>query len=185
MCEQIKKYESDFKIAGISFNADTGMTRVRFYITGLDKGIQEYRKLFYDEIINYEITEDVFNREKNIVIQEYNDNISSPQGTFFENVYRKYFNTTLPGGDLKVLKKLTYRDFIKFKNCYFGYPTYICNTSTSKIKYKDGEYITIKRNYNLIDKTEEAIKKKPLKEPFQKHHPLLDILIILNLIKMI
>ena len=112
MCEQIKKYESDFKISGISFNADTGMTRVRFYIAGLDKGIQEYRKLFYDEIINYEITEDVFNREKSIVIQEYNDTISSPQGTFFENVYKKYFNTTLSGGDLKVLKKLTYKDFI-------------------------------------------------------------------------
>ena len=163
MCEQIKKYESDFKIAGISFNADTGMTKVRFYITGLDEGIQKFRKLFYNEIINYDITEEVFNREKSIVMQEYNDAISSPHGTFFENVYRKYFNTTLPGGDLKSLKALTYVDFIKFKNCYFGYPTYICNTSSSKIKYKDGEYITIKRNYNLIDKTEEAKRGNKLK----------------------
>lgn len=163
MCEQIKKYESDFKIAGISFNACTEITKVKFYITGLDEGIKKFRKIFYDEIINYNITEDVFNREKSIVIQEYNDCISSPQGTFFENVYRKYFNTTLPGGDLTSLKKLTYEDFIKFKNYYFNYPTYICNTSTSKIKYKDNDYITIKKNYNLIDKTDDSYCGEKLK----------------------
>lgn len=163
MCEEVKKHESEFKVAGISFNATTGITKVKFYITGLDKGIQEYRKIFYDEIINYEITEEVFNREKSIVMQEYNDAISNPQGTFFENIYRKYFNTTLPGGDLDSLKKLTYEDFIKFKNCYFSYPTYICNTSSSKINYKDGDYITIKRNYNLIDKTDELEKNNNLK----------------------
>ena len=160
MCEKIKDFEEDFKRYGISYNASTGMTFVNFYIKGLDEGIQKFRKAFYDAIINYDIEKDVFERERNIVIQEYNDSLSSPYHTFIENAFRKYFYTTMPGGELSDLKKLTYNDFIKFKNCYFAYPTFICNTSSSKIKYKDNDYITIKRSYNLIDNTDHAFQKE-------------------------
>lgn len=150
MCEQLKSYELEFEKYGVNYNATTNLTYVEFYLKGLDDGIIKFRNKFYDLIVNYEITKDVFERERNIVIQEYHDCFLNPQSLFFINVYKKYFNTRSPIGELENLQNLTYEKFIDYKNKYFSYPTSICNTSSKKIK--KSEFKTIKnKNLNVID----------------------------------
>lgn len=134
MCNQLKQYELEFEKYGINYNASTGFTHVEFFISGLNDGIEKFRNIFYDLIVNYEIPEDVFERERNIVIQEYNDNLGSPYRVFCENIFRKYFGIRCSIGEMEDLKNLTYEMFIKHKKQYFNLPTYICNTSSSKIK---------------------------------------------------
>lgn len=141
MCEPIKKYELDFERYGINYNAITEFTSVCFFITGLDDGIIKFRNSFYDSIVNYQIPKEVFERERNIVIQEYNDSLGRPNSVFYENIFRKYFNTRCPIGEKSDLENLTYEQFIEYKNKYFSKPTFVCNTSSKKIKKNEFETI--------------------------------------------
>lgn len=167
MCNQLKDYELDFEKYGIGYNASTSLTYVNFYITGLDEGIIKFRKLFYDLVVNYEIPKDVFERERNIVIQEFNDALGKPRTVFFENVFRKYFNSRTALGEMNDLSNLTYEKFIEYKNKYFSKPTFICNTSASKIKRN--EFETQKITLNINDLTGLEFDKSigiPLHKPF-------------------
>ena len=164
MCNQLKNYELDFEKYGINYNASTNLTYVDFYLTGLDEGVIKFRDLFYDLVVNYQIPEEVFERERKIVIQEFNDILGRPRSVFNENILRKFFNIRSPLGEKKDLQNLTYDKFIEYKNKHFSKPTFICNTSSSKIK-KD-EFETQRIQLNLIDLTGSDSIGLPMHKPF-------------------
>lgn len=143
MCEPLKQYELEFEKYGINYNAATHFRFVDFYLTGLDEGIIKFRETFYNLICNYHITKEVFEREKLIVLQEYNDSLSIPDRVFIENVFRKYFYTRTPIGEMEDIKNITYEKFIEYKNKFFNKPSCICNTSSKKInklKFKTSKH---------------------------------------------
>lgn len=134
MCENIKKYELDFEKYGIGYNASTDFDEVKFHISGLAEGVDKFKELFYNEIVNYKITKDVFERERQIVIQEFNDILSRPRQVFILNILRKYIQVNVPIGEFNDLENLTYEKFIDYKEKYFSVPTFVFNTTPNKIK---------------------------------------------------
>jgi predicted Zn-dependent peptidase len=134
MCEQVKKMEDDFLINGISWNADTSNNYMKFYMIGLDDNLKELKDTFLNSIIDYKITKEVFEHEKNIIISEYISTYSNQYEMFSNNFFKKFFNSAMTLGVLSDIKSITYEQFIDFKNKYFNNPTHIFNISKSKYK---------------------------------------------------
>jgi predicted Zn-dependent peptidase len=150
MCEKLKELENDFIKYGLSYNAGTSSTGVCFYLTGLDKYVCKFKNEFIDAILNYEITEDVFNREKNIIVQEYIQSFSNQQSEFLKNFSRKMFNDYGAIGFIDDIKNITYNDFMSFKNEFFSIPDYLINVSNHKLKIKNIDKKIIKNVPNEI-----------------------------------
>ena len=108
MCEYIKEFENEMFINGLSYNAFTNIKNVIFFIQGIDKNIKNFRTKFYDAVVNYQITEEAFNRQKDIVIQELKNYETEQWDVFGQNINRKYFNTPGVIGKLDDLENLTF-----------------------------------------------------------------------------
>lgn len=150
MCEKLKELENDFIKYGLSYNAGTSSTGICFYLTGLDKYVCKFKNEFINAILNYEITEDVFNREKNIIVQEYIQSFSNQQSEFLKNFSRKMFNDYGAIGFIDDIKNITYNDFMSFKNEFFSIPDYLINVSNHKLKIKNIDKKIIKNVPNEI-----------------------------------
>ena len=72
MCEEVKAMESKMLEAGISWNAFTSSTEICFHISGLSEKVKELMCEFARKIITYKIPKEIFEREKNVVLTEYN-----------------------------------------------------------------------------------------------------------------
>ena len=134
MCEKIKDMENEFTKYSLSYNAGTSNDGIVFYLTGIDKYVNKFKYKFLDAVLSYKITEDVFERERNIIIQEYVQSLSDQYSEFFKNFNRKYFNEDGVIGFIDDLKNITYEKFIEFKEKYFSIPDYIINVSKYKFK---------------------------------------------------
>jgi len=154
MCEQVKSIEKKFHELGIIWNAYTSTSSVCYYMSGLCKSIKKFIPEFTDKILNYNITEDVFNREKQVVISEYMMYYNENYERFTNNWFRKHYNYTNECGLLEDLKNITYSKFIEFKNRVFNKPDnviFIHSKNISdienldKIEFKDN---LCQNNYN-------------------------------------
>lgn len=155
LCNKLKDLETDLKINGIKYNAWTSTENVVFHISGIDKNIKDFRIKFYNAVINYQITEDVFERERNIVIQELENMHSDQDSVFFENLNSKYFNLCSVGGLLSNLKNLTFNKFMEYKNRYYSIPDEIVLTSKydlteeEKAVLKTEDKLNLNKKYNF------------------------------------
>ena len=148
MCEPIKAFENELFINGLSYNAFTSIKNVVFHIQGIDKSVKDFRVRFYNEVVNYQITEEDFNRQKEIVIQELKNYQSDQYSVFDQNIKRKYFNAPDVGGEIDDLEKLTYDKFMFYKNTYFNIPDEII--LTSKYDLTEEENNILKTNNRLL-----------------------------------
>lgn len=125
MCENIKQYESLYKNYALNWNAETGNNTMFFHISGLSKYINKVKSQFLNSILNYKITEDVFERERSIILTEYIQHYSDQCSMFMSNWARKHLNSCGPIGYIEDLKNMTYEKFIEYKNTYYSNPSYI------------------------------------------------------------
>lgn len=160
MCEDVKKIESTIQEYGLSWNAYTSNNEVAFFLTGLTKNISLVMNTFMKMILNYKIPNEVFEREKKVVLTEYNMAASEQFGAFSINFNRIYYNSFDPIGYKEDIKNITYDQFIEFKNKWFSNPSYIIisthkddkNLTLDKINVDDLTFNNIKRfsrNYEL------------------------------------
>ena len=126
---QNKKIYNDFDNYGISHNAFTSENMIVFHITGLDKFVNKFKYNFYDNLSQFNITDKVFQNEKNIVIQEYLDYFNDQFYNHYENLKRKYLNSYGAIGELQDLKNINMNDCKKYFDLQFKYPTPIINVS--------------------------------------------------------
>lgn len=116
MCEQVKKFENKMKECSINWNACTTADEIVFFITGIDKYLRKFINKFTKAVTEYEITPEVFERERNIVIAEYKQSFNDEEARFYINFHRKHYNYTGVVGILNDLENITYENFMKFKN---------------------------------------------------------------------
>ena len=116
MCEQVKKFENKMKEYSVNWNAYTTSDEIVFFISGLDKYIKKFINKFTEAVLEYEITPEVFERERNIVIAEYKQSFNEEFERFYINFHRKHYNYTGVIGSLGDLENITYDKFMKFKN---------------------------------------------------------------------
>lgn len=116
LCENIKNYDAKLKEYGISWNAGTNEEGICFYMFGLDRYIRKFINKFTKAVLTYQITPEVFERERKIVIAEYKQRFNDEFARFCINFERKHYNHSAVIGSLSDLENITYDKFMEFKN---------------------------------------------------------------------
>lgn len=152
MCEQIKTIEQSLLELGLNWNAYTSNNEVAFFISGLEENVRKMMNEFAMLILNYEIPKEIFERERNVVLTEFNVYASDQDGGMWMNFMRRKYNSYDPSGRKKDLEELKYEDFIDFKKKYFSSPSYVKFTHSA-----NGKNLTESDVKDLI----EYLKDKP------------------------
>ncbi len=162
MYEPLMSMQNIFTKYAIFANAHVSNHELCIYMTGIDKCLDKFKNKFLDKILNYTIPENVFIRERDIVIQEYKEMMTTQYNIFITNHLRSCYNYAGPIGVLEDIENITYENFIKFKNKYFNKPTNIFSVGNKDFIRDDISFNNhkwdlklIRGNYNnipLIDK---------------------------------
>jgi len=132
LCKGLDPYMNSLEQDGISWNAYTSSREILFYMTGLEKNVKKWRKLFYEKISNFGVTEEQFLNEKKIVIEEYKDSFNDQVAWHFDNLFRKLYNKYDSIGLLEDLENLTFEDCKNFFELQYSKPNYIVDISKRK-----------------------------------------------------
>ena len=126
MCERVKEIENELNMNGIVWNGWTTPHFVCFYISGLNHNVKKMINKFLDCIMNYSISEEVFNREIKIIKEEYYKYYTLPDDIFRYNFHLKKFGIYEPIGSIENIENFTYNEMLDFKNKYFNKPLLLC-----------------------------------------------------------
>lgn len=146
MCGQFPKIEYILQKNGIEYNAYTSDTEVVFYISGLNKNVNKVSELFFDNVVNCDVTEQLFNREKDIVIQEYIQTFTQQERGHIFNTIRQNYNHCSTIGYKQSLENISYDQFVDYKNKYFNEPDY--RYFISNKQPKDVELLNNRSDFN-------------------------------------
>lgn len=147
MCESLKELEKDFLKDGLIYNAYTTPADIIFFVTGLDNKLKNIKERFIKTLLNYKPTQDIFEREKKIILSEYQMSMSRQIDEFANNFCRKYLNLYSPLGSLEDIKNISYTSFLEFYSKYFAKASQIINYSNYKLdneQYFINTYLTDK-----------------------------------------
>ena len=119
---KIKKYDEDYiddiiDYYGGNINAETSYDKTIYYIYGMAKYTKVFFDILYEIYFNSIITEEKFNREKNIIIKEINENYNNDDiaKTFMFN--NRYYKSV--GGNIQDINKITLEKLLKFKKKHY------------------------------------------------------------------
>jgi predicted Zn-dependent peptidase len=129
VCKSFDHLQDELDENGISWNAYTSGNEIVFYWTGLEENLSKYRGKFLDLISDFKITEEEFQNEKNIVIQEYFDAFNDQAEAHYLNMCRKEFDHYGPIGLLEDLQSLTLKDCQDYFKLQYSKPSKIINVS--------------------------------------------------------
>jgi len=129
LCSQFKHLYDEFEQHGIKWNAYTSSTLINFHMTGLDEYVNKYKKVFLDTLFNFKITQEQFDNEKKIVMEEYKDSFNSQSESHGSNLMRKLFGHYGPIGSKEDLEGMTLSDMNDFAKYQYSSPSKIINVS--------------------------------------------------------
>jgi predicted Zn-dependent peptidase len=134
MCKNFEHLREDFEREGIDWNAYTSSNEVVFYFTGLEENINARKYEIFDLMSQFNINKEDFEKERNIVLQEYTDYFGDQTESHALNLGRKLFLDYDPIGRREDLENLKFMDCLNFFELQFQNPTKIINVS-SKTKF--------------------------------------------------
>lgn len=132
VCKGIDHLMENLEKDGISWNAYTSDKEIVFYLTGLDEYVNKWKKPFYENILNFNITEEQFQNEKKIVLAEYEKSFNSQDESHSLNLYRKLFDNYGPIGLKQDLENLTLKDCQDYFQLQYTKPHKIIDVSKHK-----------------------------------------------------
>lgn len=135
VCKSFDHLMNIYQQKNIKWNAYTSNTDVVFYMKGLDRHINEYKKEFLDLILSYEPTQEQLDNEKKIVLEEYKMSFNSQGSAHYMNLQRKMFGYYNAIGLRSDIENFTLQDCKDYLNLCYKNPTRIINIS----KYNDFE----------------------------------------------
>ena len=133
MCKQFQKYYNEFERYSINWNAYTSGNEVVFHMKGLDEYLYKYRHLLVDSLLKFKISRDEFEKERDVVVQEYKDTFQDQSSSAYYNLLRKTYKNYGPIGKLECLEKLTYEDINNYWKKYLSKPSMIINISKNSV----------------------------------------------------
>lgn len=104
----------------IENNAYTDSNEVVFYIEGLDTEINKVKEKYVNAITNFNITEELFIKEKSIVMQEIDDSFSDSISNSFYNILIKRFGFVTCIGYKQCIADLTFNEVKEFYTKYYN-----------------------------------------------------------------
>lgn len=146
ICKSFEHLMLDFERDGILWNAYTSDREIVFYMTGLDKYVNKWKKLFYENILHFNITQEQFDNEKKIVLEEYNRSFNEQSESHFLNLYRKLFDNYGAIGLREDLENLTLKDCYDFFEIQYTKPHKIIDVT--KFEHAKTEHFFKNINYS-------------------------------------
>ena len=131
LCKSVDHLRDDYDRDGINFNAYTSSTEIVFHITGLNRYVNKWKKDLYEKISEFEITDEILQKEKNIVIEEYLNYFNEQKYFHMGNLDRKLFNDYGPIGEKNDINNITLEDCKSFFDIQFKSPTMIVDISSN------------------------------------------------------
>lgn len=131
ICTKIKDMEDELNEYAVYWNGNTGNERVRFYLSGLDDCVSRFAERFTKSILACEFSEEEFENERKIVLEEYKDAFNDQYWAHRCNLMRKLFFYHGSIGLRKDLESLTYETCRQYVAQAFGKPTKIVRISPS------------------------------------------------------
>ncbi len=128
-CKAYEHLQNEFERKSILWNAYTSSNNIVFLFTGLDEYLAPYRDVVLNLMNGFIPTEQQFNDERRIIIEEYKDCFNSQNQAHALNLSRKLFNDFDPIGSLQDLESMTYQDMIDFMKIQYAAPSKIINVS--------------------------------------------------------
>lgn len=129
VCKSFEHLQDIYQQKNIKWNAYTSNTEIVFFMKGLDRHINQYKKEFLDLILSYEPTQEQLDNEKKIVLEEYKMSFNSQGSAHYMNLQRKMFNYYNAIGLRSDIEKFTLQDCKEYINLYYKKPTKIINIS--------------------------------------------------------
>lgn len=140
--KSVDHLQESFDRDGLNYNAYTSNNEIVFYLTGLDSSVNKWKDTFLNLLLNFQITEEEFENERKIVLEEYMDSFNEQSDAHYLNLFRKLFNDFSPIGSRQDLENLQYQDIIDFFNLQYAKPSKIINVSKDSKYYTELEYNT-------------------------------------------
>ena len=167
ICKLVDKYQDRFLNDCIDFNAETDFNYVQFYFRGLESKLPpEFKRELVTALLSGfdSITEEQFEMEKQIVIQEITDDYDDPYlGNLFNCFYR-YYNIIEPGGIIDDVKNFSFADAKKMYEDVFTKPLRIVEVGKEWSHFEDIEYCD-KLPFKVLPKFK--VTKKKLAETLE------------------
>lgn len=129
MCKQFQKLYNEFDRYSINWNAYTSGSEVVFHMKGLDEYLYKYRHELLNSLLTFDVPKKDFEKELNVVIQEYKDTFQDQFTSAYYNLLRKKYGNYGPIGKLQALENISYDDVNDYWNKFLSRPTMIINIS--------------------------------------------------------
>jgi predicted Zn-dependent peptidase len=148
-------------------------------MTGLSKSIEKWKKTFFEHLQNFNITEEQFQNEKKIVIEEYKDSFNKQSDSHMQNLFRKLYDNYEAIGLLEDLEGLTLKDCQDFFELQYRRPSMIVDISRSSNKKMEEFFSNIEFDNKTYDKKLEFKLNEIF--PYEKGNKYKDKTSIINL----
>lgn len=139
-CKCFEDLFDELQANGISWNAYTSDNQIVFYFTGLEEYLAPFRdtiiERMYSPFENY-VDEAILEKEKEIVLEEYQDSFTNQNEIFYQNLMRKKFNHYSPIGLKEDIENLTFQDCLYFHKLQYESPDMIINISKDYVLEKE------------------------------------------------
>ncbi len=164
ICKQLDDMQDEFTQRCVEFNAYTDEEHVVVLLRGINTQLNSDLKVRVVKRLTNGVfaNEDDFNKEKQIVLQEYYNYFNDITFGYMANYLRKKFNNFSVIGYAEDINNYTYNDAIKVFNNYFKQPSYIIEVGKEKTDFSFVEYNNIplcgKRvKYGNYENSEEVV----------------------------
>ena len=132
VCDAVKEYENEFDKRGIIDNAFTSDAVVSFHINGLKSDIDAVAQPYIDGIYNADINETIFNKEKGIVLREFDMSMSDSNRALIEMLQIHLRGRGYVIGVRDDIVNITIDEIRDFYNKAYGKPAYIIYTCANE-----------------------------------------------------
>jgi len=158
MCKNFNDLQNTLDENGITWNAYTSINRIVFYFTGLEEYLSKFRNILVDRLSKFDVDEEDFKKEKQIVLEEYLDCFVDSTSSFYHNYMRKKYDCYDAIGLKEDIENITYQDCLDFFEIQYKHPDMIINISKD-FEYKNDDLIfsnrddLLKSDWNKNDST--------------------------------
>ena len=134
ICKQLDDMQNEFTKRCINFNAYTDEQHVVVHLTGLNTQLNSDIKLKVIEKLTNGVFADIndFNKEKEIVLQEYYNYFNDVFSGNIANYLRTKFNNFSVIGTAEDISNFTYEEALSVFNTYFKNPSHVIEIGKEK-----------------------------------------------------
>lgn len=123
ICCSLDDVEEKFDQHCLTHNAYTGGDEVVFYLSGLSEELAKFRALFIERILSYKPQLEHFNKEKNIVLQEYDDAYAESSFSSYSNYASMKYGYVGPIGVRESIQSVTFEQICNLHARAFSKPS--------------------------------------------------------------